>query len=86
MYMGAGLQYRADPSVQADWRGFARYPGGWEEDIGGGERAENCAHLEELAENSVRPANLHPKTRTRIFLQIQGYLAHKKTSTPLGPP
>ena len=61
MYVGAGLQYRADPSVQADWRGFVRYPGGWEEDIAGGERAENCAQLEELAENSVR---LTPKPRT----------------------
>ena len=58
MCMGAGLQYRAGSGVQADWRGFVRYPGGWEEDIGEGGRAENCAHLEELAENSVRPSAL----------------------------
>lgn len=66
-----------DPGAAALWRGFARYPSAACGDAAGGgtcggglaggvsERAENCRHLEDLAENGVyrQVPTIHCDTR-----------------------
>ena len=68
-----------DPGAATLWRGFARYPNAACGDAAGGgtcggglaggvsERAENCRHLEDLAENGVYRQVLPIHCDTRCF-------------------